>query len=427
MRFLEEQTAELPRKMGRGPFKIRVTSAGQERVRVLRLGQSLTLGSGEEADLQLEDPAVSSVHCRLQLLPEGLEVVDLESRNGVVLGGACVRRALLIGPRGEFSLGASSVRIENHESAVGGESMGLVGVAEGMRRLRDSIARFAALRAPVLILGESGTGKDLVARALHEQSKRSGSYVPMNVAALPETLLDAELFGHARGAFTGAVTQRMGAFALANKGTLFLDELAELSLAGQAKLLRVVEDGVVRAVGATEATRVETRIVSATCAPLEERMATGQFRHDLFHRLSMLVIEVPPLRQRTSDLPLLAEAFFRAREEELGHKYLLPETVEFLAQQRWPGNVRQYFGALYRAAVFAEGGALSPSHFHLIEPKPLRASAPRDVEAVSLLERYGSVSAAARAVGIPRTSFRTLLARERRKRSGDRESEVSGE
>ncbi len=406
-----EHTRELRRAVCRGPFRIRVVSPGREQVRTLRSGQSVTLGSGDDADLQIDDPTVSGLHCRLHADCRGLEIVDLQSRNGLVLGSGWVGQALLSGPRAEFSIGSTAVTVEAVDREPSPDALGLVGVSDGMQRVREMVVRFAKLSAPVLIVGESGTGKDLVARALHQQSGRSGNYVPLNVAALPDSLLDAELFGHARGAFTGAVSTRAGAFEIAHKGTLFLDEMAEMSMSGQAKLLRVVEDGAVRPLGSADALLIDARIVSATCAPLAERIEQGLFRHDLYHRLSMLVIEVPPLRRRTVDIGPLVEAFLRNKVRELGQKYLLPAALDFLSEQAWPGNVRQLFGAVYRAAVMSQTEALCPSHFQLIAASRGRVATPTPEQARALLDAHGSVSAAARAAGLPRSTFRSILAR----------------
>lgn len=422
----DEQTREMTRGPGRGPFRVRVglgaggplgagssgvAGAAVERVRTLKRGQSLTIGSSDEADVQVIDRTVSGVHCRLAVSEAGLEVTDLASRNGLVVGAGWVDRAVLNAPRAEFSIGATVVQIENLEFRRDTADLGMIGESDGMVRLREKVARYAELSAPVLVVGESGTGKDLVARALHDISKRRGAYVALNAAALPESLCDAELFGHARGAFTGAVASRTGAFELAHRGSLFLDEIAELSAAGQAKLLRVVEDGVVRPLGASQTTTVTTRLISATCAPLGERIEQGRFREDLYHRLSLLSIEVPPLRRRTSDIPLLARTFFARRVEEFGPKYLLPAAEEFLAEQAWPGNVRQLFGSLYRAAVLSEGPALGPHHFEIGSLRVSRSPAPGPERAVQLLAESGSVSAAARAAGIPRSTFRSILKR----------------
>jgi two-component system response regulator HydG len=258
----------------------------------------------------------------------------------------------------------------------------------------------------------------VVARALHLESQRQGRYFPLNVAALPDTLLDAELFGHEKGAFTGATVGRRGLFEAADAGTLFLDEIAEMSPGGQAKLLRVVEDGCVRAIGADVGRNVDTRLVSATCAPLAERIAAGAFREDLYHRLSPLVIELPPLRKRTEDIPLLAEHYLKGIAPEVGRKHLTPAALNALKGAAWPGNVRELFGALYRAAVLGDGDTVSPENLRLNDSHcGLRARIAAD-RARELLDIHGSMSAAARAAGVPRTTFRSVLERDRARGAG---------
>jgi DNA-binding NtrC family response regulator len=405
-------TAEVPILCSPRIWRLRFTTAGRERIRILRRGERLVLGSSEEADVCLDDPTVSSRHCEVHARQRGLEVVDLESKNGLFVGAGRVDRALLVGHRASFSIGRTTVEAEARETRSEENSLGLVGNSEAMQRVRERILRYAPLRAPVLILGESGTGKDLVARALHEASGRTGSYCPLNVAAVTDHLLDAELFGHRRGAFTGAVTDREGLFETAADGTLFLDEIAEMSPLGQAKLLRVVEDGRVRAVGANSSRRVDVRLISATCAPLSERISSGHFRHDLYHRLSHLIIEIPPLRSRRDDLMPLAEHYLASIEPEVGVKHLLPATVELLYSSTWPGNVRQLFGVLYRAAVLSSGPTIAPGHIQ-IEGDALRRPSLLPEKAQELLDIHGSASAAARAAGVPRTTFRSILQRSR--------------
>jgi len=410
-------TCEVPLPGSPHVWRLRFYHEGTERVRILRRGEVLVVGSGEGADLCLADPTVSTSHCRLSADESGLQVHDLGSKNGTFVGAGRVHDAELRGPTASFSIGRTSVVAEVRERAPQEDSLGLLGESEPMLRVRKSIHRLAALRGAVLIQGESGTGKDLVARALHQESKRRGAYVPLNVAAMPESLLDAELFGHERGAFTGAVGKRAGMFELAEDGTLFLDEIADMSLSGQAKLLRVVEDGKVRALGSQGERQVDVRLVSATCAPLAQRIEEGRFRHDLFHRLSTLVIDLPPLRKRTSDIPLLATSYLARIEPEVGRKHLLPSTLDALKRCSWPGNVRELFGVLYRAAALSSGDTLLPGHLQISSGGERKAPQLKPERALELLDIHKTVSAAARAAGVPRTTFRSVLERDSRKRA----------
>ncbi len=407
-------TREVPVAGAPRSWRLRFVFRDKHRIRILKLGERLLVGSSSDVDLCLDDPTVSGHHCVLEVVDGGLRVTDLHSKNGVYLGAGRVEKALLSGPSACFALGATSVEAEDrarlpHATAPGS----LLGESDAMARVRASIERFAKLRGPVLIIGESGTGKDIVARALHDASGRDGRYLPLNVAALPDGLLDAELFGHVKGAFTGAIASRSGLFELASGGTLFLDEIADMSPSGQAKLLRVVEDGKVRGLGADREKMVDTRLVSATCVPLDARMESGEFREDLYHRLSMLVIELPALRNRRADIPLLAQHFLERIAPEVGYKHLLPATLECLRLAPWPGNVRQLFGVLYRAAALAPDDALAPAHL-LLGSGIQKARARLDAErAGALLAEHGNISAAARAAGVPRTTFRSVLERQR--------------
>jgi DNA-binding NtrC family response regulator len=282
-----------------------------------------------------------------------------------------------------------------------------------MRRVAEEVRRHASTRAPILIQGESGTGKDLVARAIHQLGRSSGPYVPLNVGAINETLADSELFGHRRGAFTGAVAHRQGAFELAHRGTLFLDEVAELSPAVQIKLLRVVEDGMVRPIGAHHAVSVDVRIVSASWAGLKTRVEEGRFRADLYHRLSTVTLRLPPLRERRGDIPALATALLARLRAEVGTKELSSAALALLVDHDWPGNVRELASVLYRAAVSAPGTLIDGAHVALGgagERATRRVRDCAELDPFALLERHeGNVSAAARAAHLPRTTFRSLL------------------
>ena len=234
-------------------------SASRTNPRALRFTKGTSSRSAAVAlrQLRVHDPAVSSLHCRLRVVGFGIFVEDLASKNGLYVGGARVSSALLSESGAAFVVGRSAMclrTVERDEDEQPSDPLpGVIGSSAPMLRVARLVRRHAKSRVPILLQGESGTGKDMVARAVHELGRRNGPYVPLNMAALPESLADAELFGHRRGAFTGAVSSRVGAFEQAHEGTLFLDEIAELPLSIQVKLLRVVEDGMVRAVGAAQA------------------------------------------------------------------------------------------------------------------------------------------------------------------------------
>jgi two-component system response regulator AtoC len=240
----------------------------------------------------------------------------------------------------------------------------IIGRSPPMLRLADRIETIAQSDAPVLITGESGTGKELVARTLHERSVRRGKpFIAVNCAAFPETLLEAELFGHERGAFTGAVKRRDGRFKAADGGTLLLDEIAEVPLPAQAKLLRVLQEGTVEPLGTNEVTRVDVRIISATHRNLRERIKEGRFREDLYYRLNVLDIEIPPLRERRGDMPLLLQYFLnKFAQPGKPTPTIGPRAWAVLSQYHFPGNVREFAHAIEHAVVLASGGEIDVEH-----------------------------------------------------------------
>jgi DNA-binding NtrC family response regulator len=243
------------------------------------------------------------------------------------------------------------------------EQGGLLGRSPVMIGLYKEIARVAPTRSTILITGESGAGKELVARSIHQHSTRSsGSFVAVNCGALTETLLEAELFGHVRGAFTGAVGDRKGLWEEAAGGTLFLDEVGETSPAFQVKLLRALQEGEIRRVGASRTTQVDARILAATNRNLEQDVKAGKFREDLFYRLSVVTLRVPALKERRTDIPLLAERFLATVLDREGHKHLTlsEETIRTLVAYNWPGNVRELESAIEYAVLHARGHAIAP-------------------------------------------------------------------
>jgi DNA-binding NtrC family response regulator len=240
----------------------------------------------------------------------------------------------------------------------------IIGRSVQMLRLLDRVNTIATSHAPVLLSGESGTGKELVARALHDRGPRRGKpFVAVNCAAFPDTLLEAELFGHERGAFTGAVKRRDGRFRAAHAGTLLLDEVAEMSLPAQAKLLRVLQEGTVEPLGTNESVRVDVRVISATHRNLKERIVTGQFREDLYYRLNVLNVDIPPLRERKGDLPLLVQYFLRKfTRSGKPTPSLSPAAWAALAEFAFPGNVRQLGHAIEHAVVLAGEASIDVQH-----------------------------------------------------------------
>jgi len=249
------------------------------------------------------------------------------------------------------------------ETVRGDEWHGLLGTSPAMLELRRLIARFGPTSAPVLITGESGTGKERVAQALHALSGRSQApFVAENCAAIPHTLLESVLFGHKKGAFTGAVKDHPGHFLSADKGTLFLDEIGETPLAMQAKLLRVLQEGEVRAVGDNKVKKIDVRVLAATNQSLEARVKAGAFREDLFFRLAVLRIEVPPLRTRGDDVLLLARHFLAEGNARMNRRLeLSPAAAAVLRAARWPGNVRQLQNEMQRIAALCDGPEIGPA------------------------------------------------------------------
>jgi DNA-binding NtrC family response regulator len=245
-----------------------------------------------------------------------------------------------------------------------------------MLAVYKQIAHAADAAVPVLIAGESGTGKELVARAIHSHGGRAARpFVPVNCGAITESLLESELFGHVRGSFTGAVSDTKGIFEQANGGTVFLDEIGETSPALQVKLLRVLEEGEFRAVGASRPTRVDVRVVAATNVDLEKEVAEQRFRQDLFYRLSVIAIRVPPLRERRADIPLLVGQFLLNACTRAGRQVeLTPAAVEALTAHAWPGNVRELENTVERLVLFSRGSVVDagdlPPSFHRAPPDP---------------------------------------------------------
>ncbi len=298
-----------------------------------------------------------------------------------------------------------------------------------MQKVFGVVEKVARTRSTVLILGESGTGKELVAQALHHLSGRTGKLVPVNCGAIPEDILESELFGHEKGSFTGAVAARTGRFQLADGGTIFLDEIGEMSPKLQVKLLRVLQERKVDPVGSTRSIDVDVRVIAATNKDLAEEVKAGRFREDLFYRLQVVPVSLPPLRERLGDVRLLAEHFLRRQADELSRPNLsfAEETVQVLMRYSWPGNIRELENLVERIAILNEGDSISPAQLppHLVEARSTTTIQfadvtlpPMGVDFNALIEDYenrlistalsqtgGNKKAAAKLLGLNRTTL----------------------
>ncbi len=388
---------------------------------LLALGPAaVTFGSSRRASFRVEDPTVSGVHCEIALAGGRLRVTDLQSRNGTFVGPARVQEAWA-GVGTTITVGESQIVVQlrdsdAHEGEPAGEPLPLLaGGSLAMRRLAARVRRLADLSSPVLVTGETGTGKELVAHALHlEGRRRAAPFVPVNVAALPRDLVESELFGHERGAFTGAVQRRAGAFGDAQRGTLFLDEIGELPLDAQPKLLRALDGYEVKRVGSGGGgERADVRVVAATHKSLLEDVQAKSFRRDLYHRLEAFVIELPPLRARRGDIAAIARRLLATHARELGARTLAPSALARLAAHDWPGNVRELRNVLLRATELA-GDRRVLTDVCIARGLRRPSAAPQAQLTVSygqalLRKHHGNYAAAARDAGMPRTSFRKLV------------------
>nr|HEX4314015.1 sigma 54-interacting transcriptional regulator [Kofleriaceae bacterium] len=383
----------------------------------------LTIGSHAGNDVVLADSTVSRFHCELVTEADGVWVTDLDSRNGTLVDGTRVRVALL--RHGHvLRLGRAAVRFERlaerdpvdvsprHEFGT------LVGSSQAMRRVFAQLERAAPTEATVLLEGETGTGKGAIAEALHAASPRAkGPFVVVDCGALSSSLLESELFGHEKGAFTGADARRIGAFEEASGGTIFLDEVGELPADMQPHLLRVLEHRTVRRVGHNAHTPVDLRIVAATHRDLRALVNDGRFRADLYYRLAVVRIRIPALRERPGDLPELVATLLRGRGATPAQTAQLtsPSSLDRLAASTWPGNVRELRNHLERSLVLddavddAAGDAGSGESLQDARHRNSEAFERRYLE--ELMRRHGKVVTAARAAGVARVYLYRLLAK----------------
>ncbi len=271
----------------------------------------------------------------------------------------------------------------------GRQMEGMIGNSPQIQKVFDAIRKVSLSRTPVLLLGESGTGKEVAARAIHQMSDvRSGPFVAINCGAIPENLLESELFGHEKGAFTGAHVQRQGRIEAAQGGTLFLDEIGELPLLLQVKLLRFLQEQQIERVGGRKAIPVDARVITATNVDLRKAMAEGRFREDLYYRIGVVVIAIPPLRDRDGDIPLLAKVLLQRMSEEMQKPMsLTPRTLDVMGRYAWPGNIREMENRLRRAAIMAEGNQITPEDMELVDTPATAHGAMGLAEAREAVER----------------------------------------
>jgi DNA-binding NtrC family response regulator len=420
-------------------FRATVVTGADAGVSVIASDRELTIGSDPANDLILSDATVSSHHCVIGVHPNGYQIKDLGSTNGTRVNDVRIESAFLVSGA-ILEIGSTRVRFEGltdevREVMSDDDRYGrALGSSPAMRRIFALLPRIAASDSTALLEGETGTGKSLLAEAIHQQSaRRDKPFIIVDCSAIPPTLIESELFGHEKGSFTGAHAARAGAFEAAQGGTIFLDEIGELPLDMQPKLLRALEERTIKRIGSTEPVRLDVRVIAATNRELRREVNKNTFRSDLYYRLNTVRLRIPPLRERREDIPLLVAHFYRQFEREGGEPPA--ELLASLTRQDWPGNVRELRSAVERAVLMgplemehnAEHGAdsdgarssdpsLSTEAFDAT--LPFRSAKER---VVARWERWwcaelvrtneGNLSRAARAARMDRNHLRELLRR----------------
>lgn len=373
----------------------------------------LFIGSSSDNDIVISDSAVDSWHCRLEPSESGLLIRDLGSLNGTFVNGVRIITALLSdGVR--LSIGHTDMRIVQTMDQQSSLFSGMVGQSTAMLDVFCEVEQFSKLSWPVLILGESGTGKEGIARALHELGpRRHRNLVALNAGGFPENLIESELFGHEKGAFTGATCTHKGVFEQADGGTLFLDEIGELPIGLQTRLLRVIETQNIQRIGAESEIRIDVRLVCATNRDVRSMVNNNIFRNDLFYRLTRLIIEIPSLRARPEDVPILSNHFLRQIGNDVGCRRLTKSAMSHLVAYSWPGNARELYNVLSYACAVTASPMIEVSD---IEYALNRISGNRVLNSVTVKalqqavrEHNGNQAAAARALGIARSTLRDRL------------------
>jgi transcriptional regulator with GAF, ATPase, and Fis domain len=394
------------------------------------------IGKASANHLTLTDPAVSRFHCVIEYTPRGLLLRDLGSTNGTQVGNCWVERAYL-NPLVPIQVGNTTLQVVSVDSTRGPvppeppREVPILGTSPAIERLLAAIPVVAKSGVTVLLEGETGTGKTLLAESLHQSGPRAPRpFIVVDCGAIAANLIESELFGHERGAFTGASERRMGAFEAAQGGTIFLDEIGELPLQMQPKLLRALEERTVKPVGATRTIRVDVQVIAATNRDLREAVSRGDFRADLYYRLDALRLRMPPLRDRLQDIPPLIEKFARRVRPDVDPAFLERLTSALADRDEWPGNIRELRNAVEKAILLGEIPHQTTTDAHSLPPAPLapptafdagvsfRAAKDRamaDWERVflrSLVDHArGNLSLAARLVQMDRGHLRSLLRR----------------
>ncbi|MEM1348906.1 MAG: sigma 54-interacting transcriptional regulator [Myxococcota bacterium] len=429
-------------------YELEVTAGAGKGQRQSFEGRRVTIGSSPDNDFILDDPAVSRFHAELAVGDQGYLLVDLDSKNGTRANGMRVG-SVFLEEGSVFEVGTTSIafHVTGEPATVRFSSRerfeNLLGRSMAMREIFALLERVSPTDYTVLVEGESGTGKELVAEAIHAHSPRAkGPFIVVDCSAIPRDLIESELFGHVKGAFTGASGTRKGAFEAARGGTLFLDELGELPLELQPKLLRALESKEVKPVGSNEPMKSDARIVAATNRNLIHEVREGNFREDLYYRFAVIKVALPPLRERPEDISLLVEHFLQAANEMAGREDIdiSYRTMEKLKRHRWPGNIRELKNFIERAVLLAQGDTIETRYLNTDEMRAdadeeamSQAAAPMAQMAIdenlpfkeaknrlieefeksywsTLLERTGgNVSKAARIAGVHRKSVEYIL------------------
>jgi DNA-binding NtrC family response regulator len=409
-------------------FRMRVVKGPDAGAVIQAARPELTIGTDRTNDLQLSDTAASRHHCTITSTPRGAVLRDLGSTNGTFLHG-CRVDSIVLRPHIQLAVGRNDLVFEPVESDIveplsAATHFGpLMGTSLALRRIFATLPRVASANATLLLEGETGTGKSSLGKAIHDQSSRSaGPFVVIDCGAIPESLIESELFGHERGSFTGAHAQKHGLFEAANGGTLLLDEIGELPLSLQPRLLRALEERLVRRIGGHNDIEIDARVIAATNRDLRAEVNRGNFRSDLFYRLNTVRIVIPPLRERPEDIDVLARSFWARAAPDAGDPP--PELLARFRRGRWPGNVRELRAAIERTLILGspppcDGDPVArPEVGDPTDERPFRDAKADAIDRwertylTALIRRHdGNISGAARAAKMNRNHLRDLLMR----------------